>query len=166
MKWIYQERDDDTYNKQHVHNKRVARSWQTRGMRKNGKKYILSWWLKTWFKVILSCLSNCKTCFAPLSSEIYFGSKIHHVGSVFNLFPNLYRNCQVTGCLPVICQLGRVIWFNLAFVCANYHKVMWKALSNKNLFSRGSRWDYKVLTNGHTAKAVVVKLRDFSEFYQ
>lgn len=38
MKWIYQERDDDTYNKQHVHNKRVARSWQTRGMRKKGKQ--------------------------------------------------------------------------------------------------------------------------------
>lgn len=38
MKWIYQERDDDTYNKQHVHNKGVARSWQTRGMRMKGKQ--------------------------------------------------------------------------------------------------------------------------------
>lgn len=38
MKWIYQERDDDTYNKQHVNNKGVARSWQTRGMRMKGKQ--------------------------------------------------------------------------------------------------------------------------------
>lgn len=35
---MYQERDDDTCNKPHVHKKRVARSWQTRGTRKKGKQ--------------------------------------------------------------------------------------------------------------------------------